>query len=169
MITVWRLKKNLSDKTLHKIYESLGSEICIGILEHIQTNVKVKLKQDPVSLRFELSPKAFASLSVFLSSFIIFVFNPLFGLLFAVGAVFATLWWSDDVNSKEWRTNIADEIYDKIQEKRQTMLEKVQSEIESLCRKASTDLDRVSENIRVVEEEIGVIPLKQCKLCAIMN
>lgn len=168
MITIRRLKENLSDKTLHKIYESLGSEICIGISKHIQTTVKVKLKQDPISVRFKLSQKAFASFSLFLSSFLISVYNPLFGLLLAVVAVFVTLWWSVDVNSKEWRKKIADEIYDKIQEKRLAMLEKVQPEIESLCRKASTDLDRVSKQIKEVEEAIEAIPLEQCKLCAII-
>lgn len=163
LITVRRLKENLADKTLLKIGESLGSEICIGILEHIQTKVKAKLKSDLISLRFELSPKVFASLTLIVTSIFMFIFNPLLGLLIAAGTFFATLWWSVDVNSTEWREKVADEIYDKVKEKRRTILEKIQPEIESLCKKASTELDRVSKNIRVLEEEIKIIPLDQCK------
>lgn len=163
MLTVRRLKENLADETLQKIGESLGSEICIGILEYIQTKVKAKLRSDLISLRFELSPKIYASFTLLVSSVFLLIFNPLLGLLLAAGTFFATLWWSVDVNSTEWRKQVADEIYDKVIEKRRTILEKIQPEIESLCQKASTDLNRVSKNIRVLEEGIKIIPLDQCK------
>lgn len=46
MFTVRRLKEQLVEETLNKTAETLGSEICKGILQHIESKIQSKLEKD---------------------------------------------------------------------------------------------------------------------------
>lgn len=157
MFTVRKLKGNLVEETLPKIGESLGSEICREILRHIESRVKTKLKDDLIPLKFELTKELFASVTVIVMMAISVFFSSWLGVLVAVGTFLYTLVASVDVNSYEWRRNVAEEIHKKVTENRSAILKKILPDIEELCNNTSTDLETVADSLLALQQNIQLI------------
>lgn len=164
MFTIKKLKECLVEETLNKIGESLGSEICTGILKYIESRVKSELKKDLIHLKVELTKELFASISLIVIMAISYFFSSWLSLLVAVGTFFVTLVMSVDVNSYAWRNKVADEICGKVRAHRSEILDKVLPDIEKLCKKTSRDLENVAELLLALQRNIQLVNQKQCKL-----
>lgn len=164
MFTVKILKECLVEETLKKIGESLGSEICTGILRYIESKVKSELKKDLIRLKVELTKELFVSISLTVLVAFAYFYSPWLSLLLTVTTFFFTLVMRVDVNSNEWRSKVADEICEKVRDYRSAILCKILPDIETLCKKTSKDLENVAELLLAHQREIQVVNQMQCKL-----
>lgn len=117
IFTVRRLKEHLEERTLHEIAETLRSQICRGILKHFECSFPTNLEQTFSDLKFKISDELFekiTSVVVFIVVFIVVVAfnNPLLGIIVAVTTLVGTFIRSINVNSTDWRAQIADGIYE---------------------------------------------------------
>lgn len=164
MFKVRHLKGYLVEETLKNVGESLGSAICTGILQYIESKVKSELKRDLIHLKVELTKELFASISLIVVGVISLFISSWLSLLIAACTLFISLVMSVDVNSYEWRNKVADEIGEKVRENKNAILHKVLPDIETLCRKTSTDLENVAYSLQAHRREIQLVDQEQCKL-----
>lgn len=163
MFTVRRLKRQLVDLTLKEAARALGSEICRGILKHIESKIKTNLKQNFSDLKFEISDKLFATITVAVVAVVVSFFFPLLGVIIAVGTLVVTFIWSVDVNSRGWRQKVADEIFNTIYQNKTDIMIKIRPQIELICQRTVKDLETVSKTIADLKPSIGHIEQKSCK------
>lgn len=154
MFTVKRIKKMLFEETLRGIGELLGSEICIGILQHIESQIKRELKSNIIHLKLNVSDELYVSVTLIVVTAIVFAFSSWLGVIFAVCAVVYTFVMSVDINSKGWRTQVANEVYLKVCEKRREILKSILPQIETVCRNTEKDIDIVAKKLKRFQERI---------------
>lgn len=155
MFTVRRLKEQLVDQTLEKTAKTLGSEICRGILNHIKSKNKTKLEQHFSNLKFEISDELFAAITVAVWAVVVEFFFPLLGTIMAVGTLVVTFVWSVDVNSRDWRRKVADQIYDTIDKNKNDIMIKIRPQVEQICHQTVHELLAVSRTIHDLKCSVG--------------
>lgn len=163
VFTVRRLKEQLVEKTLNKTAETLGSEICRGILKYIESRIQTKLEQNFSNLKFNISDELFATITVAVVAVVVSFFFPLLGIIIAVGTLVVTFVWSVDVNSREWRRKVADEIYETIAKNKNDILRKIRPQVEQMCRQTVQELTAVATTIHEFKCRIGHTEQKACK------
>lgn len=163
MFTVRRLKEQLVDETLKKTAEALGSEICSGILNHIESKIKTKLEQHFSNLKFQIPDELFAKITVAVVTNVVTFFFPLIGVIFAVGTLVVTFVWPIDVNSREWRGKVADEIYETIDKNKNDIMRKIRPQVEQMCRQTVQELMAVSRTINDLIHCIGHTEQDACE------
>lgn len=161
--TVNSIKQVLVKATLKSIGDALGSEIGKGILQHIRSKVQSELQHDMLRLQFEIPPEIIKSLSFAIVGIITFIFFPLLGLVLAMGSLVVTFFNSVDVNSTEWRRKVANEVYDKVQEKRNEILKNIQKEVRKMCEKTVQDLENAIQQIEKFKSSIHLKTRAECK------
>lgn len=169
VFTVKKLKGVLVRETLNGIGNSLGSEICNGILQHIESNVKSSLVNGFADLKMELSEKLYYSVKDIVITAIFFIFSTWIGLIFTVSMIVVTLVWPENINSESWRQKVADEIYEKVKENKSAILENFKPHIESRCQKTSQDLKDVAQKVFDLQKEIHLVNQKQCEYNYLSN
>lgn len=158
VFTVRRLKGQLVEQTLHETANAIRSEICKGILRHIESNIQESLNQNFLDLKFKISTNLFENISSVVVFAIYFAyFYPLLGIIVAVGYVVVTFIWSVDVNSKAWRREIADEIYQTIAENKTNILREIKGHVQNMCRDAQKKLYEVSDRVNGFKRSLGQI------------
>lgn len=163
MFTVSRLKEQLVDETLKKTAEALGSEICSGILKHIESKIKTKLEQHFSNLKFQIPDELFAKITVAVVTVVVTFFFPLIGVIFAVGTLVVTFVWPIDVNSREWRGKVAYEIYETIDKNKNDIMRKIRPQVEQMCRQTVQELMAVSRTINDLIHCIGHTEQDACE------
>lgn len=163
LFTVRRLKEQLVNKILNKIANTLGSEICSGILKHIQTKIKIDLEQNCSYLEFEISNSYFATITDSVGDVVVSFFSQLLGIIFTVSTLVMTSVWSVDVNSREWRQKIADDIYYTINKKKVDIMRKIMPQVEQMCFQTEQELITVSKKIDAFKGRIGHTEQNTCK------
>lgn len=161
--TVNRLKNKLVAETLNEIAKSLGSKICQGILEHIESRVRANLENELLYRNIKVFPGALFTTYAIVGIFIT-ALNPLLGLMFAVFTIVTAFVWSVDINSTDWREKVADEIYETVLQKKQTIISKSVSRIEAVCTETSTNLLKVSTQIKDRIKRLILVDQNLCKL-----
>lgn len=164
MFTVRKLKECLVEETLKKIGESLGSEICTGILRYIESKVKSELKKDLIRLKVELTKELFVSISLTVLMAFAFLYSPWLSLFLTVTNIIVTFVVHVDVNSYAWRDNVANEICEKVRAHQSEILNNILPDIKTLCQKTSSDLENVAELLQAHQREIPIVNQMQCKL-----
>lgn len=162
MSTVERLKRQLVDQTLSKTAEILGSEICMGILKHIEANITSILEQIFLNLNFEISENVFESITTTFAT-VVAIFNPIRYLVGNVGSFIVTFMLSIDVNSTDWRRKVAYEIYEKIAKFKNDILKKIRFQIEQMCLQTVQELSAVSKTISDLRRTMGHTEQRTCK------
>lgn len=147
------------EQTLHETAKAIRSEICKGILRHIESNIQETLNQNFLDLKLQISKELFkkiSSVAVF-AVIIAYFYYPLLGIIVAVGYVVVTFIWSVDVNSLDWRRKIADEIYQTILENKTNILRKIKGQVQIMCREAQVELYEVSDRVNDFKRSLGQI------------
>lgn len=163
LFTVRRLKEQLVEKTLKKTAETLGSEICRGILKHIESKIQSKLEQDLSHLELNVSDELYATITVAVVAVVVSYFFPLIGIIIAVSTFVVTFVWSVDVNSRDWRRKVADEMCDTINQNKARVLRKVRSQVEEMCRQTVLELTKVSKTLHEFQCRIGYTEQIACE------
>lgn len=164
MFTIRKLKKCLVEETLKKVGESLGSNICTGILQYIESEIKRKLRKNMMHVKLELTEALFNRIPLTFLMAVWFIFPLWLSLLVAVSTFLVTSVMFVDVNSDAWRNRVADEIFEKINAHRNAIVRRVLTDIETLCKETSSNLKTVAESMLAHQKEIQLVNQMQCKL-----
>lgn len=114
--TVKRIKEILVSETLREIGKTFCNKVFRNIFEHIRSRLESNINADLHGINFSISDDTFMKYSVHIAvvTVVVGMLFPIVGLVMAVVAVVVTFIWSVDINSLEWRDNVADEIYDQV-------------------------------------------------------
>lgn len=160
--TVQWLKEQLVNETLKAISESFASEICQGILRHIESKVRIELETELLELKVNIYPEIFATFSVVIGTALITLFMPYLGIIVAMATFMATAIFSVDVNSKSWRAKVANQISETVSEYRSSIENGILSEIIPMCIDTKEDLRAVSDQINDRKQRIGFPDQETC-------
>lgn len=117
--TVRSIKHLLAKETLEKTAKRLGSVICRGILQYKDSRIKTTLFQELGIIRFKISDDIYHEIENTMIVALIAFFDTLSGVITDIITFIVRIFHPVDVNSKEWRAKVAEEIYQKILEKKQ--------------------------------------------------
>lgn len=158
--TVQRLKQILVEETLKKTAKFLGTRICNGILHHIEIVVQGKLTEDLRKLRFQILDEIQAHIEVSITDIIL---DIIAGVFISVGVFFRTIIFSVDVNSRQWRQHVADDVFKKVIGNRIPLTTHILEEIICICSKTMDDLENILNQLTIHRTETFSIDQKQCK------
>lgn len=158
--TVQRLKRILVEETLKKTATFLGTRICNGILQHIEIVVQSKLTENLSKLQFQISDEIQAHIELSLRKIIL---EMIAGVFISIGVFFMTIIYPVNVNSKEWRQKVADEVFEKINENRIHLTEQILEEIICICSKTTDDLENILTQLTIHKTKTFSIDQNQCK------
>lgn len=161
--TVRRLKQVLVEETLKKAAKFLGNKICDGILRHIEIVVQGKLTEDLIKLRSRISEEIHARFEISITAIIFYILSSVVSVFFYIGVFVFTIIYPIDVNSREWREKIADEIFEKIRDHKQDLTTHILEEMISIWSKTVDDLTSISIQLSRFKTEIFHMDQKQSK------
>lgn len=162
-VTVRRIKAQLVKNTLHSVGKSFASEICKGILHHIESKIESALKHDLLRLRFDISDDIFAKVTSVMLVFIALAINPLLGAAAAVLSLALTFVWSVDVNSERWRGQVAEEIFLTVSKNKDNLINKILPLVEKTCIKTTEDLKNVSKELEEWTQKTKCMDINESK------
>lgn len=164
IFTVRRLKEHLEERTLHEIAETLKSEFCRGILKHFECSFTTNLEQTFSDLKFKISDELFEKIASVVVFIVVVAFNnPLLGIIVAVTTLVGTFIRSINVNSTDWRTQIADGVYETIVKNKTNILSNIEGQVKNMCWPALQELNEVSESVTGFKRRLGQTGQKPCK------
>lgn len=151
---VKEFKQSLLKDSLEGLVTLFGSNICDGLVDYLQKETKRKL-----------------DISSAVRSVMRDVVNPIFskyllglGDIFLAAFQFLAKWFiSKDVNSIEWRNEVADEIHTEVRGKLKDIIEKVFDEIQKIPTQTMRDLQMALRQIDIYKKRIGLPDLEARK------
>nr|XP_034322816.1 uncharacterized protein LOC117688713 [Crassostrea gigas] len=146
--TVRRLKEQLVDNTIDEASRAVINAIRERFYRNVESQILTALEYKFHNLKFKISKELFASINSLLVSVIVAFFHPLLGIIVAVGSFIVTLIWSVDVNSKDWRNKIADEIYYTIDKNKDDLFWKIEDNLQNM-------FDGTSEALSIVLDKVN--------------
>lgn len=146
--TVRRLKEQLVDNTIDEASRAVINAIRERVYRNVESQILTALEYKFHNLKFKISKELFASINSLLVSVIVAFFHPLLGIIVAVGSFIVTLIWSVDVNSKDWRNKIADEIYYTIDKNKDDLFWKIEDNLQNM-------FDGTSEALSIVLDKVN--------------
>lgn len=158
MFTVRQIQEQLVDLTLKEAAKTLGLEICRWILKQIESKASTKLGENCSHLKFVDDYMATITLAI-----VDDVFSPFLGIIISVGTLNTTSACPVDVNSRDWRKKVADEIYDTIYKYKTDILIQAGLQVKLMCLQTVQELIVVSKTIVDFQRNIGYIEQKSCK------
>lgn len=162
--TTERLKRELLDKTLADISNYFGSAIHDGIKRHIASEVNRKF--NPGEVYWEFDSHLFFSVNFVVSHIGKCVFEtvkPLLSTIMMFRRVLFTFIFSVDVNSVDWRRNVANDIYEILTENGENILKEITVNLEKGSKTTTDQLTSVCEQLEEFRKLIDVVDLETCK------
>lgn len=147
---VKEIKKMLAEQTLMQTARLLGSEICNGILQNIEAVVQSKLSDSFSIVYNQITDDIYVQLEETITRVLIRIFQTLSGYVINIMQFLITIFYPVDVNSRHWRGQVAEEIFNKTSEKRETIYSDAVKDIHNMCQKSTEDfkffLNRLKES-----------------------
>lgn len=156
--SIRRIKRLLMKATLKETCQSLLLETYLRLTQRVESK---GIKELEAVLNY-LKSNVFNSLLATVTSTIEADFFPEISISTAVSDFFGTLVSSVDVNSVEWRSQVAREVYRKICEKKHMVFNKIQKQIEP----TANDLDAFLSKLRRAK---GQVQPKENTKCEFKN
>lgn len=164
IFTVRRLKEHLEERTLHEIAETLRSEICRGLLKHFECSFPTNLEQNFSDLKFKISDELFEKITSVVVFIVVAAFNnPLLGIIVAVTTLVRTSIRPINVNSTDWRAQIADGIYETIVKNKTNILSNIEGQVKNVCWPALQEKNEVLDTVTDFKRRLGQTGQKPCK------
>lgn len=158
--TVTRIKEILTEETLCDTARKLGSEICTGILMHIESVVQTTLSAELGKIKSDMSTIIFLDI---INETVVKIFRTIYGVIISVTTFFSTIFRPVDVNSEEWRSLVADEIYFNIWKKRDFLRDSILDNLTNLCAKTREDFEFITSKLEKFQKRVIPEDQKQCK------
>lgn len=115
------------------------------------------------NLMFKISDELPASINSVLVDDIVAIFYPLLGSTVAVRSLVVTFIWTVDVNSRVWREEIADEIYETIKRNQTDILRKIEDKFQNICGGASDAIFEVLDEVYYFKHRLKQTDQTECK------
>lgn len=165
IFTITRIKEQLIKKTLEEISISLESEIRAEIPKHVESEFKRKLGPDVfhVDLMLAEIKEVYKGLSFAAIALAVAMINPIVGLIDAVFGGLVAVFSAVDVNSESWRNTVANEIFDKVFDKKQSIVQELTLDIKRRCEITAAHLETVIEKLEELIRRIHLIDQQKRK------
>lgn len=113
--------------------------------------------------RFQFSEQMHERIEFSIRAIIISVIATAAGFIISIGVFFITIIYPVDINSKEWRKQIADEVFDKIRASRSTLKANILEEMKNVCFNTLDDLNNILTNLKEFKSELSPMDQIKCK------
>lgn len=161
--TVTRIKKILTEETLCDTARQLGSEICKGILMSVESFVQTTLSKELGKTKSDMSNIIFGEIDAIISARVVKILRKKYGVIISETPFFITIFRPVDVNSEEWRSQVADDVYFNIWEKGDFLREYILDNLTNLCRKTKEDFEFINFELGKFQKRVIPEDQKQCK------
>lgn len=161
--TIEEIKRDLVKQTLQEIARSLGKHITDELIQQMKNVIQNELSGELGKIRFNISNDVFRRMERSIITMIIDFFDSLYGWMRSIAQFLVTIFYPVDINSVEWREQVADEIHEKISEKKESIKEFVFREVKDICEKTVRDLNGITKTLTSFREEVTPIDPKQGK------
>lgn len=162
-VTVDTIKLDLMDKTLEETAKFIGTEICQGILQHIESNVLEIVDQQFSRLNNIISSAVYT----FIKTVLQFPPRPavsIFRIIFHTAmSYFTNNLQIVNVNSKDWRQEVADEIFNVISKNEQNIYNEILPRLKEMCDSTRLDIEIACKKIEEIKKEITLSDLEKRK------
>lgn len=91
------------------------------------------------------------------------IFRTIYGVIISVTTFFSTIFRPVDVNSEEWRSLVADEVYFNIWKKRDFLRDSILDNLTNLCAKTREDFEFITSKLEKFQKRVIPEDQKQCK------
>lgn len=153
--TVQQIKEALVNETLTKAGKALGSKICQDILKYIEDLVSAKLSEEFRSFSFQISNTLHHVFeNVFVGAIVTF-FYTLSGIFVSIFTFIITVFSPVNVNSRDWRRKVANEIYENIDKKRWSIKQFAQNQIQKFRQRTVDDLEKIVFTLHEFTKQIN--------------
>lgn len=160
--TVTRIKEILTEATLRDTARKLGSEICKGILMRIESVVQTTLSAKLGKIKSDMSNIIFRETDAIISARVVKILRKKYGVIISETPFFITIFRPVDVNSEEWRSQVADEIYFNIWEKGFSLRYSILDNLTNLYRKTREDFEFITSELEEFQKRVIPENQKQC-------
>lgn len=161
--TIVPIKRDLVNQTLEGIAKSLGEHINNKLIQQMRNVIQSELSKELGEIRFDISDNVFRKMERSIITMIIEFFDSLHGWVRSFAQFLITVFYPVDVNSGEWRHQVAEEIHTKISEKKQLISEFAFEEVNDICKKTVQDLKAIEKILCSFRSEVIPINQKQRK------
>lgn len=161
--TVTRIKEILTEATLRDTARKLGSDICKGILMHIESGVQTTLSTEFGNMKSDMSNFIFREIEAIISATVVRILRTIYGVIISVTTFFITIFRPVDVNSEEWRSQVADEVYFNISKKGDFLRDFIRDNLTNLCAKTREDFEFITSELEKFQKRVIPEDQKQCK------
>lgn len=161
--TVTRIKEILTEATLRDTARKLGSEICKGISMHIESVVQSTLSKEFGNMKSDMSNFISREIDAIISASVVRIFRTIYGVIISVTTFFITIFRPVDVNSEEWRSQVADEVYFNIWKKEDFLRDSILDNLKNLCLKTREDFEFIKSELDEFQKRVIPEDQKQCK------
>lgn len=162
--TVKRLKKDLVDKTLRKLSESLESEICTDIYQNISEAIKHTLEFEFSDLGQRLSINVIPFIELNFRAILVEIFQGISDIIVAVTEFIVTIIFPVDINTYEWREQVADDIFEQVSDNCPVVIDKTVERISSTFSPTKDELKDIKYLIKSKMEQLDLpVDQKQSK------
>lgn len=158
--TVRSLRKDLIDKTLRKISESLESEICRDIYQNISEVVKVTLEFEFSVIGQHLFDYIIQLIELNFRAILIEIFQGISDIIVSITEFFVTIIFPVDINTREWRRQVADDIFEQVSDKSPGIIDKIVENISSTFSPTRHELEDIKYQIKSQMEQLH-LPIDQ--------
>lgn len=171
--TVRAIKQILVKETLKKTAKLLAAAIRPGIVHHIESVVQKTLVKNLRDVGYDMSGIGLVFYTgnrmefPFITSFR-FLLTILSGWIQNIVIFVIRIFHPVDINSKEWRGKVAEEIYQKILERRQKILALALEEILNISWQTTEDLKVIQHRLKEFKRKVLPSDQKQSKYIFIL-
>lgn len=168
--TVRAIKQILVKETLKKTAKSLAAAIRPGIVHHIESVVQKTLVQKLGDVVCDMSGigLVYNRMQFPFTTTFRFLLNILSAWIENIVIFVIRIFHPVDINSKEWRGKVAEEIYQKILERRQKILALALEEILNICWQTTEDLKDIQHRLKEFKRKVLPSDQKQSKYIFIL-
>lgn len=159
--TVTRIKEILTEETLCDTARKLRSEICKGILMSIESVVQTSLSAELGKTKSDMSNIIFGEIDAIISARVGNILRIKYGVI-SETPFFITIFRPVDVNSEEWRSQVANEVYFNIWKKRDFLRDYILGILTNLCLITRKDFEFITSELEEFQKR--VIPEDQKQL-----
>lgn len=156
-LTVRRLKRELVDKTLDSVSQSLGSDVSREIQHHIAREFRDSFDTSQHFFTFIIPKFIFDSMIFGIAIIAAYWINLIAGVIISAVDIGATFLFAVNVNSPSWRRDIATEIHDNLAKNKEKVLKEITLNIKKRCTETINQLRDVSRQLEDFKKDIDLI------------
>lgn len=166
--TLVQMRDYLVEISLKDLGKKFGIRIWQKILTQIEIEAQENFKNKQLNLENLVSQKMLPETQKFIESVVCPVFDSLItiatkgrpALLTSVLGIYPI---PIDVNSEEWRKQVADKIYQTVSLHKENILQKLLPEINNICKQTHDDMLTLSKRVEEMRNRIVLCDQQKCK------